>query len=199
MSSAPRRGVLVQRTSLSVLLALLLLLAACGDGDDDSELTVDDVEGVTDADEDDEDDEVDEVDEPEEPDEPEEAEEEPEPTPEPERDGEQCREDAQADGMEGMGFLEVVVPVEGQHIAGDLALEGCGVVPEGTVQYRLLDADGEVILEDFTTADFGGPEIGVFAETITTDHTGDATLEVYWDSPRDGAEEDLTSIGIVLE
>jgi hypothetical protein len=188
----------VQRTSLSVLLALLLLLAACGDGNDDSELTVDDVEGVTDADDADEDDEPDEP-EVEEPEEAEEPEEEPEPGPEPERDGEQCREDAQAEGMEGMGFVEVVVPVDGQRVAGELPLEGCGVVPEGTVQYRLLDADGEVILEDFTTADFGGPEIGVFAETITTDHTGDATLEVYWESPRDGAEEDLVSIGIVLE
>jgi hypothetical protein len=185
----------VQRTPLSVLLALLLLLAACGDGDD-SELTVDDVEGVTDVDEPEEDDEPEE---PEEPEEAEEPEEEPEPSPEPERNGEQCREDARAEGMEGMGFLEIVVPVEGQRVSGEVPLEGCGVVPEGTVQYRLLDADGEVILEDFTTADYGGPEIGVFADTIVTDHTGDATLEVYWDSPRDGAEEDLTSVAIVLE
>ena len=180
----------MQRAPLSVLLALLLLLAACGDADDDSELTVDDVEGVTESEEPDEDVEPDEADEPEE---------EPEPTPEPDRDGEQCREDARAEGMEGMGFVEVVVPVDGQHIAGELALEGCGVVPEGTVQYRLLDADGEVILEDFTTADFGGPEIGVFTDTIATDHTGEATLEVYWESPRDGAEEDLVSLDVVLE
>ena len=190
----------MQRAPLSVLLALLLLLAACGDGDDDSELTVDDVEGVTESEEPDEDDdEADEADEAEEGDEADEPEEEPEPTPEPDRDGEQCREDARAEGMEGMGFVEVVVPVDGQHIAGELALEGCGVVPEGTVQYRLLDADGEVVVEDFTTADFGGPEIGVFTDTIATDHSGEATLEVYWESPRDGAEEDLVSVDIVLE
>ena len=186
----------MQRTSLSVLLALLLLLAACGDGDDDSELTVDDVEGVTDTDENDE---PDEPEEPEEPDEPEEPEEEPEPSPEPERDGEQCRDDALAEGLHGTAFLEVVVPVDGQRLSGEVPLEGCGAVPEGTVQYRLLDADGGVVVEDFTTADAGGPEIGVFAATMTTDHTGDATLEVYWESPRDGAEEDLVSVDIVLE
>ena len=189
----------MHRTPLSVFLTLLLLLAACGDGNDDAELTVDDVEGVTDADQPDEGDEPEEAEEAEEGDEPEEAEEEPEPTPEPERDGEQCREDARAEGLEGTSFIEVVAPVDGQHVSGDIALEGCGVVFEGTVQYRLLGADDEVLLEEFTTADAGGPEIGVFAETIATDHTGDVTLEVFWESPRDGAEEDLASISIVLE
>lgn len=184
----------MQRPILSVLLALLLVLAACGDGDDEAELSVDDVEGVTDEDdadgaaEPDEDDDGGEADD-----------EEPEPAPEPERDGEQCRDEAREEGREGTGFLEVVSPVEGQHVAGDIELEGCGVVPEGTVQYRLLDGDGQVVVEDFTTADYGGPEIGVFEATMATEVTGDATLEVYWQSPQDGAEEDLASIDIVLE
>lgn len=185
----------MQRTILSVLLALLLVLAACGDGDDGAELSVDDVEDVTNEDDADGAGESDEDGD----DEDEGDDEEPESTPEPQRDGEQCREDAREDGREGTGFLEVVAPVDGQHVAGDIELEGCGVVPEGTVQYRLLDGDGEVVLEDFTTADYGGPEIGVFEATIATEVTGDATLEVYWQSPQDGSEEDLASIDIVLE
>jgi hypothetical protein len=92
------------------------------------------------------------------------------------------------EGGEMRAFIDVVAPVEGQHVGGTLDLVGCASVFEGTIQYRILDAGGTVVLEDFTTATAGGPEIGEFRVNINLPATGDLVVEVYWEDQATGSE-----------
>jgi len=107
-------------------------------------------------------------------------------------------------GGEMRAFIDVVSPVEGQRVGGEVELIGCASVYEGTLQYRVVSADGQTLLADFTTATAGGPEIGEFRETITLPAGGQARyLEVYWEDVAsgseqhpDGPERDLVRIAI---
>ena len=205
----------MHRAALSLLLALVLALAACGD---DADVAVDDLD-TEDA--------QDEPDVPEEP-ESEEAdadddsgddgpgddgpgddagEQEPgdgdasrdTPAPDPARVEEPC---ADHEDREMDAFLDVAAPVDGQAVAGDLELVGCANVPEGTVRYQLLADDGEQLVDDFTTAECGGPCVGEYRTSIdlgAADGHDTATLQVFWDSPADGeGEQDLTEIELTL-
>ena len=116
----------------------------------------------------------------------------PAPQPDPERIEDPCA--PHQDG-EPAAFIDLVAPVDGQRIDDAIEVVGCASVFEATVRYRLLDAAGAVIADDITTATAGGPDIGEFREVITTgDATGELTLEVFWDSPADGGEHDLTAV-----
>ena len=107
-------------------------------------------------------------------------------------------------GGEMRAFIDVVSPVEGQQVSGEVELIGCASVYEATLQYRVVSADGQTLLADFTTATAGGPEIGEFRETITLPAGGQARyLEVYWEDAAsgseqhpDGPERDLVRIAI---
>lgn len=181
------------RVAVSLLSLLVVALAACGaDGagdpaGEDVEI-VEPEEAPDDAAEDDGDDDGADV----------EAEQDDAgPEPDPARLEDPC---AEHEGREGEAFLDVVAPVDGQRVEGEVRLVGCASVPEGTVRYRLLDAGGETLADDFTTATYGGPELGEFDETVGVDATGEATLEVFWDSPAEGeGERDLVEIDLVLD
>lgn len=204
----------MHRITLSVALALLLVLAACGD-DGGSDLAIDDVddeatasgdEGDEAGAEDDAGEDPDESEQSEESEDPAEADEgdgpdEEGPEPDPARVEDPC---AEREGQEFDAFLDVVSPVDGQHVSEAVELVGCANVPEGTVRYRVLADDGETLVDDFTTAECGGPCVGEYETTVdlaglATDH-GSVTLEVFWDSPAgDGGEEDLSDVELVLE
>ena len=92
-------------------------------------------------------------------------------------------------GGEMAVFIDVVSPVAQQQVGGAIELVGCASVYEATVRYRLLDASGRVLVDSFTTATAGGPDIGEFRETIAISTIGAVTLEVFWDSPKDGEGE----------
>jgi hypothetical protein len=94
-------------------------------------------------------------------------------------------------------FIDVVGPVDGQVVDGEVDLVGCSSVYEGTVRYRVLSGDS-VVVDSFTTATAGGPELGEFREEIQLPGTGSYTLEVFWDSPADGSEQDLVAIDVEL-
>ncbi len=97
------------------------------------------------------------------------------------------------EGGEMRTFIDVVAPVEGQSVSGTVDLVGCSSVYEGTVMYRLLGSDGNVLREGFTTATAGGPEIGEFRESLEV--PADATtLEVYWEDASDGSDRDVQRI-----
>ena len=120
--------------------------------------------------------------------------------PDPDRMADPCA--VHEDG-EMRAFIDVVSPVESQRVSGELELVGCSSVFEGTIQYRILDADEEALLEDFTTATAGGPAIGEFRVTIELPSTGDLYVEVYWEDVAtgdeahpDGPERDLVRIPI---
>lgn len=117
----------------------------------------------------------------------EEAEAAPSPTPDQARMADPC---AAHEGGEMRAFIDVVSPVDGQQVGGEIELVGCASVYEGTLQYRVLNAAGDVLLADFTTATAGGPEIGEFRETIALPAGGQARyLEVYWDDVASGSEQ----------
>ncbi len=109
------------------------------------------------------------------------------------------------EGQEDGLVIDVVSPVDGQHVTGEIELVGCARVFEATVRYRLRGHDGEPIVDTFTTATAGGPAIGEFRETIEVTATGVLTLEVFWDDPATGSEaaddpeRDLVTVEIVAE
>jgi hypothetical protein len=191
----------VHRTALSLLSVLVLLLAACGD---DSEVAVDDLEteesdpAETEADDGDDDGSDDADDEAEGGEGADDGDTTPEP--DPEQVADPCAErDEQA--MEA--FIDVASPVDGQHVQGEVDLIGCASVFEGTVRYVLVTEDGEELVDDFTTAECGGPCVGEFSTTVdltgAEEHAA-VTLRVFWDSPADGGgEEDLQEIELVLD
>ncbi len=114
------------------------------------------------------------------------------PGPDPDRLADPC---AVHEGGEMRAFIDVVAPVEGQEVADTVDLVGCASVYEATVSYRLLDASRTVLIEWFTTATAGGPEIGEFRETIDLEGaTGELTLEVYWADARDGSDRDVQTV-----
>lgn len=127
---------------------------------------------------------------------------EPEPEPDPGPQPDAAVVDAPCAAHEGgevQAFIDVVAPVDGQRVAGELELVGCASVYEATVRYRLLDAGGAVLVDAFTTATAGGPDIGEFRDTVGLDATGELTLEVFWDSPADGSEADKTTVTVHAE
>lgn len=188
----------MRRNVVPLLSLLVLLLAACGGAEDDAEVEVDpEVEAEdTEASEDEPgDDEAESGSE----DPGSEASPESSPEPDPARVEEPCAEhDAESTGP----FIDVVSPVDGQHVENEVDLVGCASVYEGTVHYRLVAEDGEELLDDVTTAECGGPCVGEFATTIdlaaAQGHDA-ATLAVFWDSPAGDGEQDTTEIELVLE
>jgi hypothetical protein len=101
-------------------------------------------------------------------------------------------------GGDVRAFIDVVAPVVGQAVSGgSIELVGCSSVYEATVSYRVLGGGG-LLAEGFTTATFGGPQIGEFRETIAVRGTGPAVLEVFWEDAADGRERDLVRIEFEL-
>jgi hypothetical protein len=98
-------------------------------------------------------------------------------------------------GGEMRAFIDLVSPVAGQQVGGSIDLVGCSSVYEGTVRYRVSHGS-TVLVDSFTTATAGGPEIGEFRETIALNATGPLTLEVFWDSPAGEGERNLTRVSL---
>jgi hypothetical protein len=114
------------------------------------------------------------------------------PTPDPGRVAAPCAAHA---GSTPSVFIDVVSPVAGQSVGASFDLVGCASVYEGTVRYRVLDGAGRTVVDRFTTATAGGPELGEFRETVRVGADGPLTLHVFWDSPADGeGERDLQVI-----
>jgi hypothetical protein len=182
------------RRSLALLAALALSLAACGADDPDlgapdPDETVDPADDTPDTDPDAD------VDDP------------------PADDatlggGPQPDPDALADpcephrDREDEAFLDVVSPAQDQQVSEGITLVGCSNVFEATVQWRLLDGDGETLDEGFTTAECGSGCVGAFEEDIALD--GQAAdepylyLQVFWEDMADGSERDLVEVGVVV-
>ena len=98
-------------------------------------------------------------------------------------------------------FLDLVAPVDGQAAGQEVEIVGCSNVPEATVNWRLLDEDGGLLDEGFTTAECGTGCVGAFRDTVSLAVAAGepaVALEVFWISPQDGAHEDLQERTIAL-
>ncbi len=99
------------------------------------------------------------------------------------------------------GNIEVSSPVSGEIIGLPLVIKGKARVFENTFAYRLLDADGTVLVSGHAMAD--APDIGQFGEyTVTTSYaapTGDhGTVEVFEYSAKDGSVINLAQVPVVF-
>jgi hypothetical protein len=91
-------------------------------------------------------------------------------------------------------FIDVVSPVAGQQVGATIELVGCSNVPEANVRYRVIDASGAVLVDHFTTATCGTGCVGEFREVVPVSASGEVTVQVFWESPKDGGDEDLTEV-----
>ncbi|MFZ5646785.1 MAG: Gmad2 immunoglobulin-like domain-containing protein [Bacillota bacterium] len=92
----------------------------------------------------------------------------------------------------------VTHPVAGQAAGVPLLIKGSARVFEGRVNARLLDESGKKIAEGSATATQGAPGRGDFEIKITykPPGKGKGTLEVFWNSPKDGSAQDIVKIPI---
>ncbi len=142
------------------VLAVVLVVAACG-GTADVGVEVPDDAGAPD-------DAADDPDTGQEPDGADEGVDDPSAGPQPDADevDDPC---AAHEGREMDAFIELVAPVQDQVVTDEVEIVGCSNVFEATVVWWLLDGDGETLDEGFTTATCGTGCVGEFRETIPLD------------------------------
>ena len=89
-------------------------------------------------------------------------------------------------------------PQPGIEVNSPLTVQGSARVYEATVNLRLIDRDGEVLVDTFTTATAGGPARGEFEAVLEfpAPSTGEGRIEVFWISPKDGSEQDKVNIPV---
>ncbi len=92
-------------------------------------------------------------------------------------------------------------PQPGIKVSSPLTVQGSARVYEATVNLRLVDQDGEVLVDTFTTATAGGPARGEFEAVLEfpAPSTGEGRLEVFWISPKDGSEQDKVNIPVRIQ
>jgi len=102
--------------------------------------------------------------------------------------------------------IAVYLPVPEQG-AGDRAtgcvckISGAARVFEANVAWRMRDGNGRQVSRGTTTASQGTSQVwGIFETTVTIppNVTGIPTLEVFWQSPKDGTDRDLVAIPLTL-
>jgi Immunoglobulin-like domain of bacterial spore germination len=117
-----------------------------------------------------------------------------------------CGSDQDANGGGGGDPPPIVVksPQPGASVSSPVAITGTASVFEGTVQLRVLDADGREIGSAFTTARAGAPERGAFSRDVefTVDRAQDGVVEAFEEnaaSPGEGAEGNLFTVKVPVQ
>jgi hypothetical protein len=93
-------------------------------------------------------------------------------------------------------LVESVGP--GDELTSPARVRGTANTFEATLNLRLLDADGEVLHDDFATATSGTGTRGTFDVTIEFDAQGPGTLVAYEHSAEDGSEINVVEIPVEL-
>ena len=98
--------------------------------------------------------------------------------------------------------IVVFSPKQGDTVSSPLKVQGEARVFEGTVNLRLKEKDGEVLIEDFTTAQ--SPEMGQFGPfekelPYSQPAKAEGILEVFQISAKDGSEIDKVIISLKFE
>lgn len=123
------------------------------------------------------------------------------PLPDPDRLADPCVEH---EGREMDGFIDLVAPVQDQVVGEEVELVGCANVHEATVAWHLLDGDGELLEEGFTTATCGTGCVGEFSDVVPLDAVAGepvATVQVFSPNMADEgpAQLELVEVMVVLE
>lgn len=77
-----------------------------------------------------------------------------------------------------------------------LAVTGFANVFEATVSLEVVDGDGAVVHEDFTTATCGTGCWGAYGFNVDYPFLGGETIRVFWHSAEDGAPTDVVSVPV---
>lgn len=97
--------------------------------------------------------------------------------------------------------IEVLAPFMGDEVKSGFVVKGNARTFESVVNIRLVDSNGTIITETFTTAN--SPDVGQFGPfeksiNFSTDDTS-GTLQVFQYSAKDGSIIDLVEIPLQLE
>lgn len=110
-------------------------------------------------------------------------------------------EDRTRRGDEGsLAPIVVETPSSGQEVASPMTVSGTANVFEATVSMELLDENGDVIVDKFTTATCGSGCRGDYSTRLRfdVDAGGPATLRVFESSAEDARPLHTVSIPVVL-
>jgi spore germination protein GerM len=77
-----------------------------------------------------------------------------------------------------------------------LAVTGFANVFEATVSLEVVDAGGNVVVEDFATATCGTGCWGAYGFQVDYPFVGDETVRVFWHSAEDGSPSDVVSVPV---
>jgi Immunoglobulin-like domain of bacterial spore germination len=114
-----------------------------------------------------------------------------------------CGDDDDDDAGGGGGEAAIVVesPEPGASVSSPVLVSGTASVFEGTVQLRVLDADGERIASGFATASAGAPERGDFSTRLgfSVDEAQDGVIRAFEQnvaSPSESPDRELFAVEV---
>lgn len=117
-----------------------------------------------------------------------------------------CGDDGDEGGDQGGDQAAIVVesPEPSEILSSPVTISGTASVFEGTVQLRILDADGKKIASAFTTASAGAPGRGDFSEEVefTVDEAQHGVVEVFEQnvaSPQESPERELFMVDVPVQ
>ena len=105
-----------------------------------------------------------------------------------------CGDDDEPDTTSGRGETEAAIVIEaperGASVTSPVTVSGTASVFEGTVQIRVLDADGEEIASTFATASEGAPGRGEFSKRVSfsVPQAQEGVIEAYEADAASGSE-----------
>ncbi|MGH2747394.1 MAG: Gmad2 immunoglobulin-like domain-containing protein [Actinomycetota bacterium] len=93
--------------------------------------------------------------------------------------------------------IVVMTPAIGDRVSSPVTISGTANVFEATVSIRILDDEGNLLAETFTTATCGTGCRGDYSEKVRFDAAGDGgVIEVFESSAEDGSDLHLVSIPV---
>lgn len=93
--------------------------------------------------------------------------------------------------------IVVMTPAIGDRVSSPVTISGTANVFEATVSIRILDDEGNLLAETFTTATCGTGCRGDYSEKVMFDVAGDGgVIEVFESSAEDGSDLHLVSIPV---
>jgi hypothetical protein len=117
-----------------------------------------------------------------------------------------CGDDDDEDGNTGGDEAAIVVksPEPAASVSSPVTISGTASVFEGTVQLRILDAEGQEVGSAFTTASAGAPERGEFSEDVafTVGEAQDGVVEAFEQnvaSPQEGPMRELFTVEVPVQ
>jgi hypothetical protein len=96
--------------------------------------------------------------------------------------------------------IEVSSPAQDALAASPLTVSGTANVFEATVSIRILDENGQVIKDTFTTATCGTGCRGDYSERVkfTVDHEQPGVVQVFESSAKDGSPINMVEVPVTL-